>query len=64
MLLTKTCLFNRKKYSREVDITPEEYDEYIAGHRCIQDVFPFLSADDREFIMTGTPPDVWDDLLG
>lgn len=30
----------------------------------IQDAFPNLSADEREFIMTGMMPGEWDELFG
>lgn len=33
------------------------------GGLLIQQAFPFLTADEREFIMTGTPPDVWNKLF-
>jgi hypothetical protein len=29
----------------------------------IQRCFPQLSADHREFLMTGTPPEVWDKMF-
>ena len=29
----------------------------------IQDAFFFLTADEREFIMTGTPPHVWEEMF-
>jgi len=43
--------------------------EFIKGQMArengalIQDAFPQLSADEREFIMTGTPPAVWDEIF-
>ncbi len=30
----------------------------------IQDAFHFLNAGEREFVMTGTPPRVWDEMFG
>ena len=30
----------------------------------IQDAFPMLSDDQREFLMTGLTPEEWDDLFG
>ena len=30
----------------------------------IQTAFWFLNADEREFLLTGTPPDVWDAIFG
>lgn len=29
----------------------------------IQEAFFFLTADEREFIMTGTPPHVWEEMF-
>jgi hypothetical protein len=34
------------------------------GGLLIQQAFPFLTADEREFIMTGTPPNVWNQIFG
>lgn len=30
----------------------------------VQDAFPFLNADQREFLMTGPTPQEWDTLFG
>jgi hypothetical protein len=29
----------------------------------IQSAFSYLDADQREFVMTGTPPHVWDEMF-
>jgi hypothetical protein len=29
----------------------------------IQEAFPYLNADEREFIMTGTPPHIWEQMF-
>jgi len=29
----------------------------------IQDAFPMLSVDEREFIMTGLTPEIWDSMM-
>jgi len=48
----------------EIAITPHEYkiglQEWMAG-KYIQDAFPTLSTDEREFIKTGITPEEWDD---
>lgn len=36
---------------------------YNAG-ALIQDAFPFLNAGEREFLKTGTPPHVWEEMFG
>ena len=57
-----------KLNTRSLDITQDEYDSYMSRRRkgttdLIQNEFPNLSLDDREFIMTGATPEEWDDLF-
>lgn len=67
MKLTKVCQLNGKKYEMEINCTSEQLMEglrqYSAG-KLLQNAFPFLSADEREFLKTGTPPHVWDEMFG
>ena len=44
--------------SRDIDVTEEEYDRWRSG-MLIQLAMPHLSADDREFIMTGITEEEW-----
>jgi len=62
MLLEKTSMISGKTTSRELDITQQQLDEWSEG-AFIQDVFPYLSISDREFIMTGITEDEWDILI-
>jgi len=48
---------------REIDVTPDQLDRWMRGG-VIQKVMPHLSADDREFIMTGITPEEWEDVFG
>ncbi len=43
----------------ELDITPEQLARYEQGNELIQNVFPNLSPEHREFIMTGITPEEW-----
>ena len=61
MQITRTNPFNGNVNTRELDITPEQVEAYEAG-ALLQDAFPNLSADDREFYKTGI--DNWDELFG
>lgn len=38
------------------------FDKYNEG-KLIQDAFPYLSPDEREFLMTGLTPQEWEDLF-
>ena len=58
MLITKTSMFNNKTSSMEIDVTQDQLDAWQNG-MLIQDAMPNLTADHREFIMTGTTPEDW-----
>lgn len=45
-----------------IEALTEGVEKYNAG-ALIQDAFPFLSASEREFLISGIPPDEWDRLF-
>lgn len=49
--------------SRELDVTPDQIARLEARQETIQDIFPNLSASDREFIKTGITDEEWDELF-
>lgn len=59
MLITKTCMFTGKENTLDIDVTQEQLDAWKNG-MLIQDAMPHLSLDDREFLISGVLPDVWD----
>lgn len=62
MQITKTSMFTGNTATREIPVTQEELDDWASG-TLIQDAMPSLSADDREFLMTGATPEEWDRQL-
>lgn len=65
MEITRTSQLTGKTHTREINITQEQYDRWRnAGpddeYRFIQVAFPHLSANDREFLKTGSTPVEWD----
>jgi len=68
MQITAVCQLDGKVYTMdfpnmtetEFRISKKMWDEGML----IQDAFPCLNADQREFLMTGTPPQVWDAMFG
>jgi len=62
-LLTKKSMLTGSWNQREINVTEEQINRWQAGE-LIQDVMPNLSADDREFLMTGSTPDEWDEVFG
>lgn len=59
MLITKTSPFSGNTNSMEIEVTQEQLSSWESGV-LIQNAMPNLSADEREFIMTGITPAEWD----
>ena len=58
MLIAKTSLLSSRTHEMEIDVSDKQIALWMEG-ALIQDVMPSLSADEREFIMTGITPDEW-----
>ena len=62
MQITQTSMFTGNTATREIPVTQAELDDWASG-TLIQDAMPYLSADDREFLMTGATPEEWDEMF-
>ena len=68
MIYKRKCVLDRKEYELEIPLTEEEFS--ICFHAWqnkdlrIQDAFPMLTPEQREFIMTGIVPEKWNELFG
>ena len=47
----------------EIPATPEQLERW-GGGELIQNVMPHLTADEREFLVSGCTPEDWDHLFG
>ena len=47
----------------QLDVTEEQLQRHRNGE-LIQDVFPHLPAEEREFIMSGITPEEWEKIYG
>lgn len=61
MLITRTNPFTGKTNTRDLDVTEAQMIAYYEEGVLLQNAFPNLSADDREFIKTGI--DNWDEVF-
>ena len=61
LAVTKKSPWSGKELTLELDITQEQLDKYERGEGLVQVLFPHLSADEREFLITGTHPGEWDE---
>jgi len=60
MQVIRRSILSGKENTLEINCTQEQLDEYAKGKGLVQNIFPNLSDDDREFIMTGITKEEWD----
>jgi len=58
MVYTKRSTLTGKLNQMDLDITQEQIDTWKSG-KLIQNVMPHLSAEEREFLISGTTPSEW-----
>lgn len=63
MIVTKKSPLTGKVHSMDLAITPEQLAAYEASNQLIQEAFPHLTAEEREFLMTGLTPEEWDEAF-
>lgn len=63
MQVTKISPFSGKANTMDLDITAAQYAAWQQG-ALIQNVFPHLTADEREFLLTGITKEEWDSMFG
>ena len=62
--VTRTSTFTGKRNTMVLPIDVEMFRVWRSGGGLIQNVFPHLSADQREFLMSGATPDEWAGIFG
>lgn len=59
--LTAPCVVTKKPYS--VVVNERDYKNWLNG-TLIQKAMPYLSKEDREFLVSGTSPEGWTKIFG
>lgn len=59
--LSVECVHCNEMYS--IYVNPDDLDEWMEGHKLIQDAFPYLSAGERELLISQTCDNCWDRLF-
>jgi len=63
LAVSKASLLSGLRHTMVLDITIDQYDSWQGGE-LIQKAMPNLTADEREFLMTGITPEEWADICG
>ena len=62
MLIKRISMISNIEHEMEIDVKEEQIKQWQEG-MLIQDAMPTLTADEREFLMTGIIPEEWDSLF-
>ena len=62
MKITRTSPYSGKRRTLDLNVTKEQYLAWDNG-MVIQEAMPGLTADEREFIISGIAPDEWNMLF-
>ena len=63
MLISMRNPFSKEVNTLDINITKEQYNRFIEGKENIQTIMPKISADEREFLITGMLPGEFDQLF-
>lgn len=62
MLITKTSELSGKTNSMNLPVTEPQLDDFVNRKErglLVQNIFPHLTPDQREFLLTGVTPEEW-----
>lgn len=60
--LITVCPFCGKE--NEITVKVSDYLDWQSGEVLVQNAFPYLSADEREMLISGICPTCWEEMFG
>jgi len=63
MEITKKSKLSGKEHTMDLDITQDQIAKWLNGE-LIQVAMPNLTNDQREFMISGSTPEEWDEIFG
>ena len=62
--ITKESLLSGKQNQMVLPVRQGQIEHWIDTCMLVQDAFPQLNADQREFLISGSTPEEWDAMFG
>ena len=63
MIIKRTSQVSGITREFNLPVTIEQMGRFESGRETVQDIFPHLTADEREFIKTGITAEEWDKMF-
>ena len=64
MLVSRVSSLTGISHTMDLNVTQEQLNRYEIGLGLLQDIFPDLPKEEREFIKTGITPQEWEEIFG
>jgi hypothetical protein len=63
MRITRKSVISGIERTLDIPVNPEDYVAWLQGYGAIQELMPYLNANDREFILSGITSEEWHSLF-
>jgi hypothetical protein len=63
MLINSVSIISGKESQMEINITPEQYTEYLLTDTPVSKMFPHLNGSEQEFLISGVTPEEWKEVM-
>lgn len=63
MMIRRISAISGIARSRNININPDDWISYVSGYKNIYDAMPYLSDEDRDFILSGITKKEWEDAF-
>lgn len=63
MKITKTSTLTGITRTKDIPMSDDQYQRYVEGDELIQNIFPELDPDTREFLISGISAGEWDEAF-
>ncbi len=64
MLVTRVSSLSGITRTMDLNVTQDQLNRYELGLGLLQNIFPDLPKEEREFIKTGITPQEWEEIFG
>jgi hypothetical protein len=64
LIVSRVSIHTMKRNTMRLPIDRERFAKWRASEGLIQNIFPELNAAQREFLISGTTQEEWDDMTG
>lgn len=64
MWIKRKSVISGIERTRSIPVNPDDFLSWQAGLGSVQDLMPYLTDSDREFILSGIVDGEWDDAFG